>query len=248
MKRICCFASIAVVLCILPLGNAEQDKSAKLVREQERYTLAIALEFSKKNRNAVPRILSLLSGIDPNAYATGFLVDDGLVMTSYHVISGKLSPSKKRLLGFRPQDELEVKAYVNGCQARIAKVDEDADLALIRVCMGAKDIKRPKFQTSPSQNEHLLVIARPGDYKTVRRGVFYGSYTFRGQQYWSIKVDGQDGFSGSPVYNDKGQVVGIFSGYDWKQEIAFISPGVKAERFLADYDPNAPAPTIHGWE
>src|SRR5262245_2229318 len=160
MKKLCCFASIAAILCILPTGSAEQDKTAKLLKEQERYTLAIALEFSKKNRNAVPRVLSLLSGIDPNAYATGFLVGDGLVMTSYHVISGKLSPSKKKILGFRPQDDLEVKAYVNGCQAKILKIDEDADLALIKVCAGSKDVRRPTFQTSPIENEHLLVIAR----------------------------------------------------------------------------------------
>jgi S1-C subfamily serine protease len=238
-KKICCSVALVVVLCVLALEKqAAIDSSASVVKKQERYTCSIALEFSKKHRSSIPRALSLLAGIGPNAYATGFIVDDRLVMTSYHVVSGKLSSSKKRLLGFRPDDELEVKAYVNGCRAKVLHVDENADLALLRVCSVSKPGSRPVFETEPSKNERLLLIAQPGDYKMVRRGVFHGMYTFRGQQYWSIKIDGRDGFSGSPVYNDRSQVVGVFSGYDWQQEVAFISPGAKAQQLLAEYDAN----------
>ena len=41
--------------------------------------------------------------------------------------------------------------------------------------------------------------------------------------YWSVKIDSRDGFSGSPVYNQKAEVVGVFSGYDWAQKLALIS-------------------------
>ena len=44
------------------------------------------------------------------------------------------------------------------------------------------------------------------------------------QEYWSVKIDSRDGFSGSPVYNSKAEVVGVFSGYDWSQKLALISP------------------------
>ena len=230
------FASVPVVLLIVAFECTAQDTLSRVGKQHEPYTITVALEFSKKNRSAVLRALSAFGALDPNAHATGFLVGDGLVMTSYHVVSGKLSTGKKKLLGFKADDELEVKAYVNGCQARVVKVDEQSDLALLRICARSKQGQRPTFQTTPNTNEQLLLIARPGDQRLVRRGSFSGLYTFRGQQYWSVKIDGQDGFSGSPVYNGNGDLVGVFCLYDWKRGVALLSPGVKAQQFLADYD------------
>src|SRR5438874_1831330 len=42
--------------------------------------------------------------------------------------------------------------------------------------------------------------------------------------------------SGSPVYNEKAEVVGVFSGYDWANKLAVISPGEKAQKLLEDYN------------
>jgi trypsin-like peptidase len=230
------FATVAVVLCILPLKCASQDASPTVIKQQERNSVSIALEFTKKSRNSVQRALSLVGGIDPNAYATGFLVGNGLVLTSYHVVSGKLSAAKKKTIGFKLNDELEVKAYVNNCLAKVVKIDEEADLALLRICDTSKQAKRPTFRTDPVKDEQLFVVAQPVKHRMIRRGSFHGLYTYQGQLYWSAKIDGQDGFSGSPVYDDKGGVVGVFCSYDSIQEVALICPGVKAQKFLADYD------------
>ena len=43
--------------------------------------------------------------------------------------------------------------------------------------------------------------------KMIRRGSYNGSYAFGGAEYYSAKIDGQDGFSGSPVYNDNAEIV-----------------------------------------
>jgi S1-C subfamily serine protease len=233
---ICRFASVPVALLIIAAQCSAQDSLARVSKQNEPHTITVALEFSKKNRSPVLRALAVVSAVDPNAHASGFVVGDGLVMTSYHVVSGKLSNGKKRLLGFKPEDELEVKVYVNGCNARVVKVDEQADLALLRVCTRSKPPQRPTFRTLPSEDEQLLLIARPGDQRMIRRGSFSGMYNFGGQQYWSVKIDGQDGFSGSPVYNGKGEIVGVFCLYDWKRGVALLSPGVRAQQFLADYD------------
>jgi len=55
-------------------------------------------------------------------------------MTAYHVISGNLSNTKKVMLGFKPSDELSVKVYVDGCRAKVLRVDKEADLALLEMC------------------------------------------------------------------------------------------------------------------
>ena len=85
--------------------------------------------------------------------------------------------------------------------------------------------KLPRFKQSITKDEKLFVIARPHGNKMVRKGVFYGPYIMKGQEYRLAKIDGHDGYSGSPVYNQKAEIVGVFSGYDRAQKLAMISPG-----------------------
>ena len=232
-RKICCFALVVIVVSLLsPAGVA--DDTASLALKQAGYTVSLDLKFSKKYPNSLQRVISFLD-FGPNGHATGFIVGDGLVMTAYHVVSGDLSSSKKVQLGFGPKDPLEVKVSVGGCQATILKIDVSADLALLRVCGSQKQTRSPAFQTSLNKDEKLLLIARPHGEKMVRRGIFYGPYMLRGQQYWSAKIEGRDGYSGSPVYNDRAELVGVFSGYDWSKKLAVISPGIKAQQLLEEY-------------
>lgn len=236
IKKVSCFACLAALLFVCASDSSSKESAASVLKQRERCTVSVALDFSRKNRNAVERTLSLLTDVGLNAHATGFLVGDGLVMTAYHVVSGRLSASKRKLLGFKPDEELQVRAYVNGCPAKVVKIDRDSDLALLSVCGSSREAKRPTFEIDPSMHEQIVLIAQSQDNKFFRRGVFQGPYVFEGRQYWSIKVDGFDGFSGSPVYNDQGDVVGVFCGYDSTEGLAFISPGEKAQRLLQEWD------------
>lgn len=233
MKRKICSLAFVVVTLLMLMPECAAGDSTRLLK-QEGYTLSLELKFSKREQNPLQRVLSFLE-IGPNGFATGFFVEDDLVITAYHVVSGDLSVSKKAQLGFGAGDKLDVKIYVNGCQATVLKVDQEADLALLRVCRSSKQIEVPTFQASLSKDEKLLMIARPHGDKMVRQGVFYGPYMTRGMEYWSAKIDGRDGYSGSPVYNNKAELVGVFSGYDWSKKLAVISPGARAQKLLEDY-------------
>jgi len=228
-----------VTLLLTPLCLAEKNTS-RMLKQQERYTLSLELEFTKKDQNAIEHAISVLFDVGPNGYATGFLVGNGLVMTAYHVISGNLSSTKKIMLGFRPEDELNVKVYIEGCRAKVIKVDKEADLALLEMCRNSKDAKAPTFQTAPTKDDKLVLIARPHGDKIITHGSFYGNYMLGNQEYWSVKIDSRDGFSGSPVYNSKAEVVGVFSGYDWSQKLALISPSIRAQKLLEDYHSTKP--------
>ena len=233
-RRMCVLALVLVAATGLAPKCAADDPLASVLKRGG-YTVSLELNITRKSRGSLQRVFELLVDERPNAYATGFVVGDGLVMTAYHVVSGGLSAYKKRLLGFAPDDQLAVKVTINGCQAEVVKVDEDADLALLRACRTRRRAEVPAFQISPGQDESLLVIAQPNGDKTVRRGVFSGPYMFRGQQFWSAKIEGRDGYSGSPVYNDRAELVGVFSRYDFSRNVALISPGVKARKLLEDY-------------
>lgn len=231
-KSLSFVVALVVVSLFAPICKANDP--ATMIIKRDGYTVSLDLKFMKKQRNSLQNVLSFLD-YGPNAYATGFLVGDGLVMTAYHAVSGDLSISKKAQLGFAGDDLLEVRVTINGCNATVLKVDEDADLALLRICGSQKKAKAPAFQTSLSKDEKLLLIARPHGGKMVRRGIFSGAYLFRGLEYWSATIDVRDGYSGSPVYNDKAELIGVFSGYDWAKKLALISPGVRAQKLLEDY-------------
>jgi len=220
-----------VIFLLAPAGKA--DSSATVIKPDD-YSVSLDLKFTKKRPNAMERVFSFLD-YGPNGFATGFVVGNGLVMTAHHAVSGKLSASKKVQLGFAPGDELAVEIYVKGCRATVIKVDEDADLALLRICQSQRQVKAPAFQAVVNKDEKLFVVARPHGNKMVRKGVFYGPYKMKGQEYSLAKIDAQDGYSGSPVYNQKAEIVGVFSGYDRSQKLAMISPGIRAQKLLEDY-------------
>ena len=237
-SKLCSLTCIAalVMLLLAPVSAADSKSANKMLKQQERYTLSLELEFSKKEQNPLEQAISVLFDVGPNGYATGFLVGNGLVMTAYHVISGNLSSTKKVMLGFKASDELSVKVFVDGCRAKVMKVDKEADLALLEMCRGSKHAQAPKFQTAPNKDDKLFLIARPHGDKVVSHGSFYGNYMLGNQEYWSVKIDSRDGFSGSPVYNSNAEVVGVFSGYDWSQKLALISPSIRAQKLLEDYN------------
>jgi S1-C subfamily serine protease len=228
---------VALTLCLLA-APVPGKTSSEIVKQRERNTISLELEFSKKNANALQRVISFLNW-GPNGYATGFVVGDRLVMTAYHVVSGDLDESKKLALGFARSDVLEAHVFANGCQAKVLGVDVNADLALLEVCGTPKQTVAPAFQLTLNKDEKLMLIARPHGDKVVSRGTFYGAYNLRGVDYWSVRISARDGFSGSPVYNEKGEVIGVFSGYDWSQKLAVVSPSFRAQRLLETYAPAA---------
>jgi S1-C subfamily serine protease len=238
-SKLCSLTCVAALLLLAPVSLADSKSSNRVLKQQERYTLSLELEFSKKEQNPLEQAISVLFDVGPNGYATGFLVGNGLVMTAYHVISGNLSTTKKVMLGFKASDELAVKVFVDGCRAKVIKVDKEADLALLEMCRTAKNAKAPVFNTAPAKDDKLYLIARPHGDKVVSHGTFNGNYMLGTQEYWSVKIDSRDGFSGSPVYNSNAEVVGVFSGYDWSQKLALISPSTRAQKLLEDYNATA---------
>jgi S1-C subfamily serine protease len=237
MKRQTC-GLVLVALTLGLLATQGLANSSQVVKDHERNTISLELEFTKKNPNALQRVISFLNW-GPNGYATGFLVGGRLVMTAYHVVSGDLDESKKLALGFSRHDDLEARVYTNGCQAKVLGVDVNADLALLEICSTPKQTVSPSFQLNLNKDEKLMLIARPHGDRVISRGTFYGAYSLKGVDYWSVKISARDGFSGSPVYNEKGEVIGVFSGYDWSQRLAVVSPGVRAQKLLETYGPSA---------
>src|SRR5260370_29883729 len=99
MKRqVGTFLLVTVIGVIFAQTSIAKEASA-ILKQHERNSISLELEFSKKNQNPLQRVISFLN-CGPNGYATGFLVGGRLVLTAYHVVSGDLDPSKNLPLGF----------------------------------------------------------------------------------------------------------------------------------------------------
>lgn len=68
-----------------------------------------------------------------------------------------------------------------------------------------------------------------------------GLYSLNGLEFWSAELNARDGFSGSPVYNERAELVGVMSGYDPTRKLALIkliiSPGMRLQKLLGAYLP-----------
>src|SRR5918998_24112 len=117
MKRGICLLVLLVFAApaLAPAGTAAEKDFLASVLKHGGYTVSLDLRVRKKKRDPLERVISdFLGDNGPNAYATGFFVGDGLVMTSHHVVSGGLSADKRRQLGFSVNEPLEVEASVKG--------------------------------------------------------------------------------------------------------------------------------------
>ena len=72
-RRAGSFASVLVVLLVFALATSAQDTLTKVAKKHESYTTTVALEFSKKNRNTMMRVLAAAGTFDPNATPQDFL-------------------------------------------------------------------------------------------------------------------------------------------------------------------------------
>ena len=79
------FTCMALVTFLLAPVCVADSNSSRVLKQQERYTLSLELEFTKKEQNPLEHAISVLFDVGPNGYATGFLVGNGLVMTAYHI-------------------------------------------------------------------------------------------------------------------------------------------------------------------
>lgn len=133
---------------------------------------------------------------------SGFFVRAGQVVTNLHVIRGSQRSEIKTLDG-------KGKVYpVNG----ILAIDEDGDLALLSVAMPADRPRATELATAlPDEGEQIVVIGNPlklegsvtdGIVSAVREVPNVGKII-------QITAPVSHGNSGSPVFNLKGQVVGV---------------------------------------
>ena len=159
-------------------------------------------ELVKRVKPVVVAIATYDSGGEALMTGSGFFVDPGQVVTNLHVIRGAARAEIKTLDG-------KGKVYpVAGALA----IDEDGDLALLKVDMPLERARKSDLAaTLPDEGEKIFVIGNPlklegsvsdGIVSAVREVPNVGRII-------QITAPISHGNSGSPVFNLRGEVLGV---------------------------------------
>src|SRR5216110_1299587 len=146
----------------------------------------------------------------PGGLGSGFIInEDGYLITNFHVIENETQISVEV---YRQQDgQLERKSYK---QIKIIAINKFADLALLKI----EDKDTPKFAKvllgdadALAVGERVFAIGSPlGLERTVTEGIVSTkTREFQGSLYLQTTAQINPGNSGGPLFNMRGEVVGV---------------------------------------
>lgn len=146
----------------------------------------------------------------PSGLGSGFFLnEDGHLITNFHVIEGETQISIE--VYHQRSGQLERRAYK---QVRIVAMNKFADLALLKI----EDFGAPKFARVPlgdadalAVGERVFAIGSPlGLERTVTEGILSTkTRQMQGSLYLQTTTQINPGNSGGPLFNLRGEVVGV---------------------------------------
>lgn len=151
-------------------------------------TQLIPQEDTMKLKNLIGRSVLVES---EGGHGTGVIIGTDLILTCRHVMGSKM--------------------FVNGLPAQVVRIDSEHDLMLLTLSTGK--IPQIKFATAYKQDDDIVYIGNPlGHRQLIGRGKIVdveGNYLYTDAHITF-------GASGSPVYNDKGHLVGLVTAIEGK--------------------------------
>jgi len=172
----------------------------------------------------------------PQGMGSGFIVNnEGYLITNFHVIKRQKHISVTRFEKKGP--ELKRIIYNN---ARIVALDSFHDLAVLQIDKNEGEMF-PEINLSPDDEpvlgEKVFVIGNPlGLERTVTEGVLsHVGRLFGGNLYLQIDASVNPGNSGGPLFNSKGQVIGVVNmGIASMQGLNFAIP-IRHVKYLLNH-------------
>lgn len=174
----------------------------------------------------------------PGGLGSGFILsEEGHLITNFHVIEGETLISVE--VYHQRDGQLERKAYK---QVRILAMHKFADLALLKI----EDPGAPKFARVPlgeadllSVGERVFAIGSPlGLERTVTEGILSTkTRQMQGSLYLQTTTQINPGNSGGPLFNLRGEVVGVTNmKITFGEGLGFAIPIEQVKHFLKHRD------------
>lgn len=189
-------------------------------------------EGAAQNGPAVVKIES------PSGQGSGFVTTkDGHVVTNFHVVEGEVEASVTLYLKGKAGFDLRT---VRG--VKVLAIAPELDLALLKM-EPPKDVTLEHVWLGESETmkvgDTVYAIGTPiGLDRTVSSGIVsVTNRTFEGRQHFQITTPINPGNSGGPLFNLRGEVVGVNSaGYRGLQGLNFAIPAKYVIDFLRNHE------------
>jgi S1-C subfamily serine protease len=209
-------AGAAVLILALTRGpsekevakNGEQDKSQKDSSKDKPNPEDENRELTPKQIMAkVAKSIALIE-TPGGGGGSGFVVLPGIIATNAHVVDGVPVSSIK--IRFPSGDETTKKLVTAD---HVIAYDRKRDLSFVVLATAAPPLKiADHFQFEPG--EKIVAIGSPGALGTrmenaITSGVLSSKTTFNGEEYYQVSVAINPGNSGGPIFNSRGQVIGV---------------------------------------
>ena len=156
--------------------------------------------------------------------ATGFVIDEsGLAATSYHIFRGQAT-----------DEATDITVVVMDIQGNVYPITEvlaaslQDDVAIFRINTNGKKMHALPLATTARAGDDANVIGHPHNmYYSFTTGTVSRLYKREGGDKMSVTADFSQGSSGGPVFDDKGNVIGIVSAtrslYNTAQHLQMVS-------------------------
>jgi serine protease Do len=173
----------------------------------------------------------------PRGLGAGFFVNkDGYLITNFHVIKGEKTISVTRFLR-----EAKTLRRIIHKDVEIVATAPFHDLAVLKVKEELENIMFVPFEGTDEVDlgETVFAIGNPmGLERTVTKGVISQSArNFRGVLYLQVDAPVNPGNSGGPLFNERGQVIGIINmGVPTMEGLNFAIPAMRAKYMLDHLD------------
>ena len=173
----------------------------------------------------------------PGGLGSGFIITpDGYCITNYHVIAQE---TKIKATVFRKTETgFEQKHYRD---VRIIALNPFADLALLKIDSPSETFKYAYLgrMEDMKTGQEVFAIGNPlGLTRTVSSGIVSTTNrNFEGDLYIQTTTDINPGNSGGPLFNLRGEVIGVTSmGYLFLSGLNFAIPVDAVQRFIINRD------------
>ncbi len=204
MRKIKSIALICMFLLFMfSVGKiSPQSGDAESILENNQ-DFVIALSFLGDNEETV-------------AMGTGFFIGEGVVVTNYHLVSQALDASGINFKG--------KKIKIEGLLA----VDKNLDIAIIKTKGKSKFVASGNSDELASGKEVYAMGSGPDGALRADEGTVGNLLELSSiGKFFDVTVDSPDNFSGGPVFNQSGQVLGMLTFLDLRTKVILPINAIK---------------------
>lgn len=218
------------------MATTRPDEAAKARPEWQLFHTA-RLEAGTIEKLAAKYSEGVVMVTSPGGQGSGFVISaDGYLITNYHVIAGE---TRIKVTLFRKTDKgFENKHFK---KVRIIALNPFVDLALLKIEDAGEPLKYVYLgdMDEVAVGQDVFAIGNPlGLTRTVSQGIVSTkNRNFEGQLYIQTTTDINPGNSGGPLFNRKGEVIGVTSmGYMFMGGLNFAIPADTVKSFILNRD------------